>query len=222
MNAPTLLNDDGTASMATLLMMSHHGLRRDAARLEARVKQASVVVLREAWEGFAAVLHGHHTAEDERLLPGLRKDNAELGRAIDGLGADHRAMDQLIQRVGGALASSEDRAAPAVATALGELTALLRQHLTVEEATVIPILRRVPVQSMPPLPESELAVMAQGLAWSAEGVANDVVTKAFAGMPDVVMTKFAAARAEYAVKCTRLWGGVAEALSRTADGSPVR
>ena len=30
---PNLLNDDGSASMATLLMMSHHAFRRDLGRL---------------------------------------------------------------------------------------------------------------------------------------------------------------------------------------------
>jgi len=31
-SAPALLDDDGEASVATAIMMSHHGLRRDLAR----------------------------------------------------------------------------------------------------------------------------------------------------------------------------------------------
>jgi len=51
--APPLLNQDGTASMATLLMCSHHGLRRDLAQVFARLPaalQARIPAARIAFE----------------------------------------------------------------------------------------------------------------------------------------------------------------------------
>jgi hypothetical protein len=36
---PRLLNDDGTASVATALLMSHHAFRRDTAQLAAALRR---------------------------------------------------------------------------------------------------------------------------------------------------------------------------------------
>ena len=72
---PQLLNDDGSASMATALMMSHHAFRRDLAR-------------------FAAALHGHHQAEDTGIFPGLRS----AAPVVEALEADHRRIDPLLER----------------------------------------------------------------------------------------------------------------------------
>ena len=38
-HVPQLLNDDGTASIATAIMMSHHGFRRDLARFARALAQ---------------------------------------------------------------------------------------------------------------------------------------------------------------------------------------
>ena len=62
---PQLLNDDGSASMATGLMMSHHAFRRDLSRLAAALrKTGEAAPLHQEWQGFRAALHGHHTAEE--------------------------------------------------------------------------------------------------------------------------------------------------------------
>jgi hypothetical protein len=64
--APNLLNDDGTASMATMLMMSHHAFRLGLARMVkalenvARGETSRVEALREEWTWFHNALHGHH------------------------------------------------------------------------------------------------------------------------------------------------------------------
>nr|QEO74308.1 hypothetical protein [uncultured bacterium] len=228
MSAPALLNTDGTASMATLLMMSHHGLRRDAARLTTGLRavrdddRARAAALKEGWEGFKLVLHGHHEAEDQRLFPSLRSQHADLGAAIDSLAADHRTIDPVLERLHVSMSELPAPLARDAALAImNDLNALLDRHLASEEASVIPILRKVPLQAMPPMPEGELAMMSEGLAWSAEGVAPDIFALATAAMPELVLAKVSAAKVAYAAKCERIWGGVSNATSRTADGAPL-
>src|SRR5688572_10320119 len=105
MTAPSLLNADGTASMATMFMMAHHGLRRDAGRLVRALRALdaggteTAASLREGFESFQKVLHGHHQAEDTGMFPGMRAQNPELGAAIDALGADHRQIDPLLEKL---------------------------------------------------------------------------------------------------------------------------
>ena len=92
---PNLLNDDGSASMATMLMLSHHAFRRDLGRFAKALERVAggdtsrVEALREEWKNFHGALHGHHHIEDTAMFPGMRAQNAELGSCIDGLAADH-------------------------------------------------------------------------------------------------------------------------------------
>src|SRR5687767_11525504 len=102
-NVPNLLNDDGSASMATALMMSHHGFRRDLARFAAALDKPSLPAssaehLREEWQSFRATLHGHHEAEDHGIFPGMREQGGALAQTIDKLSADHRHIDPLLER----------------------------------------------------------------------------------------------------------------------------
>src|SRR6478735_2539683 len=96
-----LLNDDGTASMATAIMSSHFALLRDLRCFERAVTEiiagdlTRVAAVRDEWTQFHAALHGHHTAEDTGLFPGLRTQHADLTTALDKLDAQHRAIDPL-------------------------------------------------------------------------------------------------------------------------------
>src|SRR5205814_7981278 len=96
--APYLLNDDGSASIATALMMSHHGFRRDLARFAIALKKVAdgdasrVEVLRGEWQSFRATLHGHHEAEDAGVFPNVIGQQASLGPTIERLTADHRRI----------------------------------------------------------------------------------------------------------------------------------
>src|SRR5690348_6998280 len=93
-----LLNDDGKASMATMMMLSHHAFRRDLTRFQqalARVEggdTARVAALRDEWKGYHAALHGHHSMEDANLFPSMKAEHPELTAVIDGLSADHHQM----------------------------------------------------------------------------------------------------------------------------------
>src|SRR6185369_10132049 len=109
-STPTLLNDDGTASMATAIMLAHHGFRRDFGRFrkalgriaEGDTSRANAV--REEWQRFHATLHVHHTAEDTGLFPSLAKEQASVRATIENLGTDHRRFDPLLERADHAFA----------------------------------------------------------------------------------------------------------------------
>jgi len=72
-DGPRLLNDDGSASIATALLMSHHGLRRDIALFAAALQRGETGVgadaqgLCDEWRRFGATLHGHHVEEDTNI-----------------------------------------------------------------------------------------------------------------------------------------------------------
>jgi hypothetical protein len=91
--AQNLLNDDGSASMATLFMSSHHAFRRDIAlfgmalRAPGAADPVRAQALREEWGKFRGSLHGHHEIEDKNMFPGLRSQNAALAAVIDKLDA---------------------------------------------------------------------------------------------------------------------------------------
>jgi hypothetical protein len=134
---PQLLNDDGSASMATALMMSHHAFRRDLARFAAALRRTfEPGALREEWQSFRAALHGHHQAEDTGIFPGLRS----AAPVVEALEADHRRIDPLLERADaafGGLPAAREEALAVVA----QLQDLLRPHLETEEEHIIPFLR---------------------------------------------------------------------------------
>src|SRR5262245_21165071 len=155
MTPPNLLNDDGRASMATALMMSHHGFRRDLGELAAALDRlaggdtARVAAVRDEWTGFHAHLHGHHEAEDNGIFPSLRADHPPLAATIERLAADHRRIDPLLARGDAAFAALPSAGAIADASrVIADLRALLDPHLATEEAEVIPHLRDA--RSFPP------------------------------------------------------------------------
>jgi hypothetical protein len=208
---PNLLNDDGTASMATALMMSHHGLRRDLARfvgalerLEPGDAQKSET-LREEWKSYHATLHGHHEAEDGGMFPNLAAQHESVKATIEKLGADHRRIDPLLER-GDAAFGELPRTASALAL-VRELKALLDPHLAIEESELIPFLREM--KSFPPPPNEEAAAMyAQGFSWAMQGVAPSVLEKVNAMLPEALTAKLDAARAAFDERTKRVWGSV--------------
>ena len=173
-HAPNLLNDDGSASMATTLMMSHHGLRRDLALFARALAQAAswqagtAEHLKQEWTSYRNVLHGHHEAEDTQLFPNLRGQHPELVAVIDQLTADHRHIDPLMEQGDRAFAQLPDTK-PAAAL-VSQLWHLLGPHLRTEEERIVPQLRGAR-EFPPPASPDELELFAQGFAWSSHGVA---------------------------------------------------
>jgi hypothetical protein len=221
--APNLLNDDGTASMATMLLMSHHAFRRDLARFAralaapGAVTPAQASSLGEEWRWFRTALHGHHEAEDTGIFPGLRGAHADLVAVFDGLTADHRRIDPLLADGDRSFADLQAHREGA-ATTVAALSALLDEHLATEESRVIGFLRGA--KEFPtPGSDGEADMYAQGFAWSAEGVADEVLGHVFALLPPVLTTRLPAARAAFADRCARAWGPArsgASGASRTS------
>src|ERR1700742_1043545 len=101
---PNLLNDDGTASMSTMILMSHHAFRRDLSRF--RVALATIAggdssrapAVREEWRFWRGALHGHHQMEDANIFPAFRAEQPSLASLLDSLSAEHRRIAPLLER----------------------------------------------------------------------------------------------------------------------------
>ncbi len=215
MDAPHLLNDDGTASIATALMMSHHGFRRDLRRFAASLasfERSRAPALSEEWTRFHATLHGHHHSEDSGVFPSLAAHGVDATLAR--LEADHRLIDPLLERGDRAFAELPGAAARA-ADVVRELRALLDPHLALEDAEIVPLLRDR--KTFPPPPtDADAALYASGFAWAMHGVADDVVAGVHAMLPPNLVAKLPAAREAFAARYARVWGDVAIGATRTS------
>jgi hemerythrin-like domain-containing protein len=217
-NVPNLLNDDGTASMATALMMSHHAFRRDLARFQnaleriARGDDSRATAVREEWQNFRGALHGHHEAEDTGVFPSLAKEHESVRATIEKLGADHRRIDPLLEH--GDRAFAELPKTDEALAVVQELEELLSPHLAIEEAELIPFLRGA--KEFPVPPTDEIAEMyAQGFSWAMNGVAPDVLERVYEMLPEALRAKLAPARAAFEARCIRAWGTASAGSSRT-------
>lgn len=207
---PNLLNTDGTASMATMLMMSHHAFRRDIARFIQAVEQikagdsSRAEALQGEWkESYRQALHGHHMIEDENMFPDLRSKHPSLAGALDTLTAQHHYIDPILERGDAAFA---DLAHPEQAEAvIRELKALLDEHLAFEEEQVTPFLRES--KEFPiPADDSIVAMYAQGFSWSMQGIAPEVLNEVRKILPSILLEKLPAAQAEFEARSARVWG----------------
>ncbi len=216
--APMFLNDDGTASMATAFLTSHHGLRRDLRRFKVALAATDVAsradALRDEWKSYHATLHGHHTVEDTAMFPSMRAQHPALAGTIDKLTEDHRHIDPLL--AGGDEAFAALPKTDAAAALVAELLALLEAHLAVEEKEIVPLLREAR-QFPAPSSDAEAEMYAGGFAWSAHGVAPEVLKQVFAMLPESVTTRLPSARAAFDARCERVWGTSKAGASKTAD-----
>jgi hemerythrin-like domain-containing protein len=218
-NAPNLLNDDGTASMATAFLSSHHGLRRDIRLFAGALGRVvagntkAVDALCEEWKRYRGALHAHHQIEDTAIFPGLKQEHSDLAAVIDGLSADHRKIDALLEEGDRAFAELATGVRPAVRV-VGSLGGLLHSHLETEEQHIVPFLREARAFP-PPGSEAELEMYAQGLAWSSYGIASDILDKLDELLAPELRAKLPAARAAYAKRSEALWGPSVAGAART-------
>lgn len=206
---PNLLNDDGSASMATMLLMSHHAFRRDMARFiraVGEIKSGDVLrveAVRNEWErSYRLALHGHHTMEDTSIFPDLMSRRPDLAFAIAKLTEQHRAIDPVIEKGNAAFA---DLGYPEKAeTLLSEFKILLDQHLAFEEAQITPWLRDA--KEFPaPTDDSMAAMYAQGFAWSMQGIAPEVLLQVRKLLPENLLSKLPAAQEDFEKRSARVW-----------------
>lgn len=215
---PRLLDDNGSASTATAILMSHHAFRRDAAQfakaLAAPSAAGRIAALREEWQFFRGALHGHHESEDTRMFPFLQRQHPEKAPVFERLGAEHHLIDPLLVQGDQAFAA-EPFEPPAAARIVGELRALLDRHLAYEEAEAIPLLRGG-AGFPPPSNEQEADMYAQGFAWSSGGIAPEVLAKVDAMLPEILTSRLPAARAAYQARWERTWATPIPATSTTS------
>ena len=218
MPAPSLLAEDGSASIATGLMMSHHGMRRDLARFALALRRVTggdhtrVEALKEEWKSFHGALHGHHEAEDTGLFPHVRGERPALVAVIEKLTADHRQIDPILEQGDQAFAGLPATAGDA-AQVVARLSALLDPHLATEEEHVIPVLRGI--KTFPEFPEAELDIFAQGFAWASDGIAPEVLERVNDMLPEALRARLPAARAAFVKRSERVWGPTPPGASRT-------
>jgi hemerythrin-like domain-containing protein len=217
--APNLLNDDGSASMATALMMSHHAFRRDLVRfsralptLAAAGDVARVAAVHAEWQWFHNALHGHHHSEDSGIFPGLAKEHDSVRSTIEKLAADHRLIDPILERGDRAFADLANGTSEAIVV-ISELQALLNPHLAIEEAEIVPFLRDA--KEFPTPPDDFVEMYAQGFSWAMHGIADSVLEKVMVMLPEPVRTRLPAARAAFAVRCEQAWGVLRPGCSTT-------
>jgi hypothetical protein len=210
--APLLLDEAGEASLATALMMSHHGFRRDITRFNAALTALAhgntdrLDALSDEWRNLRNTLHEHHHAEDTGIFPTLAGQHESLRRTLDGLTMDHRHIDPLLERGDRAFAELT-KTFEAARDVISELAALLDPHLATEEAEVIPHMRTW--KAFPPPSTSEEAEMfAQGFAWSSHGIAPEVLERVYAMLPPILTSRLPAARAAFDKRWQRTWGPV--------------
>jgi hemerythrin-like domain-containing protein len=217
MNPPNLLDDQGRASTASMLMMVHHAFRRDGARFAKALEEIAqgntsrIAPVQEEWKSFHATLQGHHTTEDTAIFPDLQNKHPEVRKTIETLTADHHRMDALLERGDRVFAELPNDEATRVVT---ELRDLFNSHLALEEAELVPFLREA--REFPPAPdENAEKLFADGFAWCSQGIAHDVLEKVYALVPAGVRDRLPAARDAFAERCRRAWGTFDETASRT-------
>jgi hypothetical protein len=201
--------------MATMIMTSHHGFRRDAACFAVALADGRPgAALAEEWKGFRGGLHHHHTVEDTQMFPGLLAEHPELGPAIEQLDAHHRAIDPLLD-AGDTLFAALDGDRTAARELIATIERLLDEHLEAEELAIIPHLRGSKTFPLPPS-EDVIAMYADGFAWSTAGLSPAVQEKLFEMLPPALVEKIPAARAAFDDRCRRAWGHVHADASTTS------
>jgi Hemerythrin HHE cation binding domain len=204
-----LLNDDGSASMATMLMLSHHAFRRDITRFEkalgalAEHETARADALRLEWQNYRWSLHGHHQMEDSTIFPSIRQQSPGLGPVIERLSEQHRGIDPLLERGAHAFEGMAD--VGAAREVVHELQALLDEHLVLEEAEVVPALRGAKQFPAPP-DEASLDLYAGGFAWAMHGIADDVLAEVKKLLPEKLLARLPAATQAFEERCVAVWG----------------
>lgn len=216
---PNLLNDDGTASMATMIMFSHHAFRRDIARFiraTQRIKAGDNVdagKVRDEWNNsYRNAIHGHHTGEDTTTFPDVKSKFPELAAAIDTLTAQHHHIDPLIEQIGEAvldIAGSEK-----IEGLFKDLKQLLDEHLAFEESTVIPTLRDQ--RDFPAPPDEATADM------YAQGIDPGVIEQLEKMLPATLLEKLPSARAQFEVRSKEVWGDYEVSSFTTSVPSSVK
>ncbi|MGH3346341.1 MAG: hemerythrin domain-containing protein [Nocardioides sp.] len=126
----------------------HAALRRDLDRLALLLERpedlspSRLQALGAHARWLMDVLHEHHTGEDDRLFPMIRRNNPGVTELLDAMVAEHEAIAAAVSALEGAGAraeSGEAGAAEELRGAVAGLRAVLDPHLEHEERDLTPV-----------------------------------------------------------------------------------
>ncbi|WP_084963218.1 hemerythrin domain-containing protein [Thermoactinospora rubra] len=131
----------------TMMFAVHDALRRELthlARITSRTGDDPRRLLAAAvgWELFKGYLHVHHTSEDDKLWPAMRR--AVAGRPddlalLDAMEAEHAVIDPLLAAIDAAVADA-DSGHERLGGLVDQLTTDLTGHLKHEETDALPLI----------------------------------------------------------------------------------
>lgn len=203
----------------TGMYLMHHAFRRDLARFEAAVRATPVgaadtwKALADRWERFGAILHHHHSVEDERLWPVLTAHAERLGdtaalRMLADMEAEHAVIDPTLTACSDGFATMVEHPCVDYRSALDRhvtaARAALLDHLAHEEGEALPFLQRS-VSAEENAAFDAAAQKAYGpriipfmVPWVADGVPAELIEPFLtqAGKPFAVLLKLTRGRYE--------------------------
>lgn len=223
--SPRPLRLPGTAHVAqgpldmTLMYVMHHAFRRDLNRFVGAVERTPLSdrsawqALADRWDRFSAVLHHHHSIEDDTLWPPLL---AAVDAVGDGQGrvtlkameAEHDLIDPLLESCAQGLAALATRADEDARAALEVRVVAAREcldrHLAHKETGALPLaqqhLTRAEWDAL-----GDAARRSGGprlllflVPWAVDGLGRTALERAFADAGPVFRLVWWASRATYA------------------------
>ena len=206
----------------------HAKLRADSARYVTAVERTTETdrtrrpALRRWAQGFANELLEHHHAEDDHLFPDLAARVPASRPVLARLDADHRVLDDVLERWLAAARhiSERDRPFPAardeLLAASTELRDHLAEHLDIEDADVIPLfVRHYSAAEYDTLQAGAAAdARKQGIAfyvpWIVDTLHGDVRDRVLAEAPLAMRLLWRATRRRHAKLVAATFAGVPE------------
>jgi len=148
---------DGPVDLTPMFLM-HHAFRRDLAAFAAAARatpledRATWQALSQRWQRFAAVLHHHHSGEDDYIWPVLIEAVDAAGDAagretLEAMEAEHAQIDPLLERCARGFAalarSGDDDARAELADCVATTRERLAEHLGHEERDALVLVQRL-------------------------------------------------------------------------------
>lgn len=142
-----MANASGTGADIRLIQVVHNTFRVGLNRMVDATTKLGPETLRSSvgpyWEFYSAILDYHHHNEDAEDFPLLCNRYPDCKPLIEELGADHRQMVGVMDKIGGAVASFQKTpdvaSRDAINAAALELRDLFFPHLDREDAEVFPL-----------------------------------------------------------------------------------
>ncbi|MFH8571837.1 hemerythrin domain-containing protein [Streptomyces sp. NPDC017993] len=115
---------------------------------------AAVTRLTTWWEMFTAILDGHHNSEDSHVWPVVLATDPALHTVSGTLEEQHTSLDGHLAGIDAGLrelreqGGAREPALSALLARIAEFSAMMYDHLRLEEVTMVPVLRdRVPAEA---------------------------------------------------------------------------